>query len=133
MTITEILKLVTPFVGGVITLYIFLKNTGKAEKKEQADCIENLKVEIADHSLKIMTHHQNHENLADKLDTRFKNLESKVNQFENIVPEVQALKLKMESYSQKIDNLIESVKESKADNKDTIKEIKEMIRGIQHV
>jgi SMC interacting uncharacterized protein involved in chromosome segregation len=132
MDYIEIIKTVSVFISGIITLYIFKKNSGKAEKREQDECIDKIKVEIADHSVKIMTHHQNHETLADRFEVRFKNLETKVNQFENIVPEVQALKLKMEGYSQKIDNLIESIKESKADNKDTIKEIKDMIRASKH-
>ena len=93
MDISEIIKLASGFVGGIITLYIFVKTTGKAEKKEQADCLDKIRVEIADHGLKIMTHSQNHEKIADSMEQRFKHLENKVNQFDAIVPEVQALKI----------------------------------------
>lgn len=128
MTLTDIINIALPYAGAIVTIVIYMKTVGANKTKEHNECIEKIKLDITHHGLDQTKFQLNHEKLADSMEQRFKHLESKVNQFENIVPEVQALKLKMESYSQKIDNLIESVKEGKADNKDTIKEIKEMIR-----
>lgn len=131
MDISEIIKLASGFVGGVITLYIFVKTAGKAEKKEQTDCLDKIRVDIGEHGLHIMTGQQNHEKLADSMEQRFKHLENKVNQFDAIVPEVQALKIEMKGYTVKIDNLIDAIKDSKTEHKESVREIKDMIRA-QH-
>jgi gas vesicle protein len=131
MDFPEILKLVGTFLGGAIALYLAHQASTKAEKKEQADCLDRINLNMAENSLHIMQGAQNHEKLADHVSQRITNLENKVNQFENIVPEVNALKMEMKMYTGKMDNLIDVVKESKADNKEAIKEIKEMIKN-QH-
>lgn len=132
MDTIEILKLLGAFIGSIVAVHLWNKTTGRADKKEQADCIEKIKLEVAEHGLKIMTGHQNLEALAGKNEERFKHLENKVNQFDAIVPEVQALKVEMKGYTVKIDNLIDSIKESKTEQKESVREIKDMIRNQGH-
>lgn len=132
MDVTELIKIALAYIGPIVTVILYLKTAGHAKAKEHAECIDKIKLDITHHGLDQTKFQLNHEKLADAMELRFKSLESDVNQFKTVVPEVQSMKVRMESYIAKIDNLIESVKESKSDNKETMREIKDMFKAGQY-
>jgi hypothetical protein len=137
-TIGEIIKELTPYLGIMLTAWLWYNTKYDKNAKEKddnndkrhndhTDCIKKIQVDINQHTLLHTSHQQEREKLVGLNDQRLNHIETKLNQFDNVYNEVQSLKMKVEQYIVKMDTLIDTIKESKAEQKESIKELKELI------